>query len=257
MTLLISIFGGMALTAALYVGARLARLSNFWAAVSAAGVPTVAYLAYAFSHPVGLDVITLHVITYPTVAFLFAVLNGPKVQRHQTMHWAPKLLIAFFLIMLCVMAGFVYIAGQGLPPALARWLLPDVGTKTIHTGFAGVVEHHQEAAKGVGHRLRMEDKLAKLGWQVVVEGLQEVKADAPIDVQVAITDSAQQPVKGVNVTLALSRPGQGLEERIPLTETTDAYTGKLSGKPNGTWVATLAMNRGGQSIELEHTLEIR
>lgn len=257
MTLLVSIFGGMLLTALLYAAGRLGRLSNYWAAVAAAALPTVAYLAYAIGSRPGLDVVTMHVIAYPTVAVLLGMLNSQKARREQAMHWAPKLLIGFFLIMLVVMAGFVYIAGQGLPPSVAQWLLPDIKGKYVHTGFAGVVEHQQDAAKGIGHHLRMEDRLARLGWQVEVVGLADLRAGSPAPVVVRIIDNAGHPVEAVAVSLELGRPGQPGRGRLTFAGGPDGYHGVMEGLEAGTWIAGLHLAKGKDTVDLEHSLEVR
>ena len=153
MSLMFTIFGGMILTAVLYAVGRLARLSNYWAAVAAAAIPSAAYLFYAIGQPIGLDKVTINVIAYPTVAVLLGMLNSPKARRDNKMHWAPMLLIGFFLTLMFIMAIFVYIATQGLPLAVTQLLLPNAQGKNIHTGFAGVVELQQDAAKGIGHHL--------------------------------------------------------------------------------------------------------
>lgn len=257
MSLLVSIFGGMLLTAVLFYLGRLARLSSFWAAVAAAALPTFAYLIYAIGQAPGLDVVTMHVIAYPTVAVLLAILNGDKVKRGPTLHWAPKILIGFFLIVVTVLASFVYIAGQGLPPALARLLLPATAGKTIHTGFAGVVEHQQEAAKGIGHHLGMENKLARLGWRVEIDGLSGLRAGAPAQVSVTIKDRSGTPVEAVAVDLALTRPGQAGVVELPLIGGNGGYHGNLAGLDSGVWVAVLRLNQDKNPIVLEHSLEVR
>ena len=139
MNLLITIFGGMLLTVVLYGGGRALRLSNFWAAVLACALPSFAYVAYAAAVWPGLDVVTIHVVAYPTVAVLLYQLYGNKAGHELNVHWAPKLMIIFFVLITVIFGGFVYIAGQGLPPALARLILPGAKDKNIHTGFAGVV----------------------------------------------------------------------------------------------------------------------
>ncbi|MFA5081251.1 MAG: FixH family protein [Hydrogenophilaceae bacterium] len=257
MSLLITIFGGMLLTAALYALGRLGRLSNFWAAVIGAAIPSFGYLVYAISQPVGLDVVTMHVIAYPTVAVLLGMLNSPKSKRDSRMHWAPKLLIGFFLLLMVVMASFVYIAGKGLPPAITQLLLPNAKGKNIHTGFAGVVEHQQDAAKGIGHHLGMEDKLARLGWHVEVDGLADLHAGTPAPISVNIVDTTGRTVEAVTVTLALNRPGQPSLGKQVLSGAADGYHGTLEGLAAGTWVATLQLARDQDSIVLEHSLEVR
>ncbi|MFZ5483984.1 MAG: FixH family protein [Pseudomonadota bacterium] len=256
MSLLVSIFGGMILTGVLYAVGRRARLSNYWAAVIAATVPAVAYLAWIVGRPVGLDTITLHVIAYPTVAVLLAMLNGDKARRTHQAHWAPKLLVGFFLVMVTLMAGFVYIAGQGLPPGLARLFLPNATDKTLHTGFAGVVEHHRSAAKGIGQYLGMEHKLARLGWQVEVVGLESARPGEPIPVRVRVSDGEGQLVSGLTVAIALTRPGQESARPYPLKASPEGYLGSLGPLESGAWIATLGVRQGETDIRLEHTLEV-
>lgn len=257
MSLLISIFGGMLMTAVLYGVGRRYRLSNYWSAVIAAAIPTVAYLVYVIGHPVGLDTVTLHVIAYPTVAVLLGMLGGAKARQERHMHWAPKLLIGFFIVMVSMMAGFVYIAGQGLPPTLAQRLLPNADGKNIHTGFAGVVEHHQDAAKGIGHHLRMEDKLARLGWRVEIAGLSELRAGSPGPISVRILDKAGQSVGGVTVAMTLARPGQLEQASTKLAYGPHGYHATLPGLDAGIWVATLRLSKGQDKVALEHSLVVQ
>lgn len=257
MNLLITVFGGMLLTAVLYAAGRLGRLSNYWSGVVAAAIPTVAYLIHAIGHPAGLDTVTMHVIAYPTVAVLLVMLDGQKARRAPAGHWAPRLLVGFFLFMLAIMAAFVYIAGQGLPPALAQLLLPDARGKNIHTGFAGVVEHHQGAAKGIGQYLRMEDRLARLGWRVEVAGLTGLHAGDPAPVTVRVEEGDARPVAGIDARLEIERPGQAGRRQLELADAGDAHRGVLPGLEAGTWIARLYLNRQQDEIVLEHGFEVR
>lgn len=255
MNLLITIFGGMLLTVLLYSGARALKLSNFWAAVLASGLPSFAYLAYAVALWPGLDVVTLHVIAFPTVAILLFQLYGEKAGKQQGVHWAPKIMVAFFVIITVIFGGFVYIAGQGLPPALARLILPDAGGRNIHTGFAGVVAHGEDAAKGIGHHLGMESKLARLGWRLDVAGLDALRPDRPELVQVQVTDASGRGVDKVAVKLALSRPGQADGRTFALADTGGGrHQISLSLPAGGAWLATLRLESAGEVLVFERTL---
>lgn len=255
MTLLITIFGGMLLTVLLYAGARALKLSNFWAAVLAAGLPSFAYVAYAVAFWPGLDVVTIHVIAYPTVATLLFQLYGEKAGRQTGVHWAPKIMVAFFVIITVIFGGFVYIAGQGLPPALARLLLPGVGDRNIHTGFAGVVVHGQDAAKGIGHHLGMESRLARLGWRLDVSGLDALRPDRAQQVLVRVTDAGGRGVDNIAVKLDLSRPGQAAGQTFALADTGGgAHQLSLSLPAGGAWLATLRLESGGETIVFQRTL---
>lgn len=258
MNLFVSIFGGMLLTAVLYGLARLARLSNYWAATLAAGLPTLAYMVYALVTRPGLDVVTMHVIAYPTIAVLLYQLYAHKGRGTAGMHWIPRLLVLFFLGLTAIYGAFVYISSQGLPPAVAGLLLPDTGGRKVHTGFAGVVEHHAEAAKGIGQHLKQEHKLARLGWQVEVTGLGDLRGGQPGDVTVHLRDRQGAGVDGIQVTLALARPGQ--ERTTPATLTGDGLAGyrtRLKALTTGQWVAYLTLAGAGETIVLEKDVLVR
>jgi nitrogen fixation protein FixH len=255
MNLLVSIFGGMLFTAVLYGLGRLGRLSNFWAAVVAAGLPSFAYLFYAAARWPGLDVVTLHIVTYPTVAVLLSQLYGAKADHAKSLHWAPKLMIVFFVILSVVYGGLVYVAGSGLPPALARLLLPNVEGKNIHTGFAGVVEHHHEAAKVIGQHQKMEARLARRGWAVEAVGLSSAVAGQAGPVIIRLRDDKGLGVEGVEVSVTLARPGQGQGETLALTATgAGDYQGQLPALAAGSWVARISLRQAGEAIVLENTL---
>ncbi len=256
MILLVGIFGGMLLTVLLYGLCRRLGLSNFWAAVVAGALPAFAYLGYAAVAWPGLDVVTLHVIAYPTVAILLSQLYGAKADHGKTMHWAPKLMVMFFVGISVIFGGFVYIAGQGLPPGLARLLLPDTGGRNVHTGFAGVVEHHQGAAKGIASHLNMDHRLSQLGWQVDVAGLQTIRAGQAQDVVVRVIDPSGNGLEGMQVGVVLGRPGQDQDVELVLSGGAPGYHGRLPPLVEGAWVARLTLAKGAERVVLEHGVEV-
>jgi nitrogen fixation protein FixH len=248
----------MSLTALLYGAGRYLRLSNFWASVLACGLPSLMYVLLVVVNWPGLDVVTLHLVAYPTVAVLLYQLYGAKASHASSMHWAPKLMIGFFLVITVLYGGMIYIAGQGLPPALARILLPNTQGKNLHTGFAGVVAHKQEdAAKGIGQHLRNEHLLRELGWKVEVAGLNELRPGAEGSVTVRVVDQKDQGVDGIQVAFALARPG---DKPGPMTQLNPIGPGlfhaMVTPSQSGTWVLFTTLTRSSQTVSLEHTLEI-
>lgn len=254
MNLLVTIFGGMLLTVLLYALGRGLRLSNFWSAVGAAGLPTFVYLAYALVTGPGLDTITMHVIAYPTVAVMLYLLYGDKAARGGG-HWAPRLMVAFFIVITVLYGGFVYVAKQGLPPALAALVLPNASANRVHTGFAGVVAHGEDAAKSIAHHRNMEEKLVRLGWRVEVVGLDSLRPGHANEVRVLIRDAQGAMVSGVGVSLALGRPGRPAEERLALEAAGDTGYRALAGLPGeGVWLAALTLESQGERVELQRIL---
>lgn len=259
MSLFVSLFGGMLATALLYGLGRWLRLSNFWSAVSAAGVISIAYAAHVVATRPGLDVITLHLVAYPTIALLLYQLYGEKVWHARAIHWVPKLLLGFFAVLTVLYGGFIYVAGHGLPPDLASWLLPGTQGKPVYTGFAGVVVHNQAAAKGVSQHLKMEARLARLGWRLEISGLTDVRAERPQPVTMYVYDRSGRGVDGVDIRLATGRPGQPAAPAIRLAgDGAAGYRATLPPLPAGSWVAYFSLQGAdGRPIELEHTLVVK
>ena len=255
MNLLLTVFGGLVLTVVLFGIARGLRLSVYWAAVLGAGVPSLAYLVYASTVWPGLDVVTLHVIAYPTVALLLYQMYGKRPAGDSKMHWAPKLLVAFFVFITVLLGGFVHIASEGLPPALAAYLLPGAATHRVHTGFSGVVGHSPQAAKVIGHRQLMEHKLDQLGWRVEVAGLDALVPGREGAVRVDIRDRGGRPVGDARVNLELGRPGQPPQSSHALRESEPgSYRASLALDDGGAWLATLMLGDADERIVLEHVL---
>jgi nitrogen fixation protein FixH len=255
MNMFVSIFGGMLLTAILFAAVRAVRRSNFWAAVTAAAVPSFAYMGYSLVDWPGLDVLTMHIVAFPTVALLLFQIGGTRDAPYQPIHWVPKLLIAFFMVVTVVLGSLVYIAGHGVPPAVAHWLLPDAGGKTLHTGFAGVVAHGEEASKSIAHYRNMDKKLSRLGWHVEVDGLDVLRPGQPGDVRVLVSDKDARPVSDVSVNLDLGRPGQMAEQQVMLQRAGDgSYQARVTLASAGEWLAVLVLERDGETMQFERIL---
>jgi nitrogen fixation protein FixH len=255
MNLFTTIFGGMILTAVLYGVGRAGRLPNFWAAVVATGIPSFAYLVYAWSHWPGLDVVTINLVAYPTVALLLFQLYGAKGRHFSGVHWAPKLMISFFVILTVLLGGFVYTADNGLPPKLASLVLPGAQGKNVHTGFAGVVPHGEEAANAISQQLKLSSELGKLGWQVEVVGLDALRPGRMGTVTISMRDRRGQTMSDARIQLELRRPGQRPEQVLPLAwNGVDAYRAEARLRAGGVWLASMVLEARGEHIVLEHSI---
>jgi len=253
--LLFTLFGGMILTTVLYGLARALRLSNFWAAVVAAAVPSFLYMVWvAFTLP-SLDRVSMHLVAFPTIAVLLYQLYRGDGKTH----WIPVALVAFFVLLSILMGGFIYIASEGLPPALAARVLPNAQERPVHTGFSGVVAHHDEAAKSIAHRRNMESLLEQRGWRVDLSGLERLQQGQPGRVSLRVTGVAEKAgVEGIVATLELSRPGQPAQNTVSLASVgLGDYQGEAAALASGIWIATLNLALPGtRSIRLEQAIEV-
>lgn len=244
----LTLFGGLAAVLLLFAAARSLRMPAELAGLAAAGVPLFAYIATLFSTWPGLDVVAIHVAVFIIAAFVLVVLSRYRAKQSR-MHWAPKALIAFFLVLVVMNAGFLYVSTKGLPPALARVLLPGSQDKSLHTGFAGTTRHGDEAAKAIGADLSRQYRNEVLGWQVRVEGLR-----MPTVGQNAVTvfadDRDGRPLTGLGGEWRVARPGDAAAS-VPLKASADGqYEARLDFSGAGLWLVELRLDGYRQAWEI-------
>lgn len=250
----LTLFGGLAAVLVLYaVGGLIRSLPPILRAVLAGGIPLVAYFVLIIGHWPGLDVVAIHIsVFFATALVLFALTLFRR--RGGRMHWAPKLLMGFFLGLTLLMAGFLYIANKGLPEPIGRWWL---GSKRgpVYSGFSGVVPHSQEAASAISSELSKARREAELGWDIDVSGLDDNGRVRSI--RVRVRNSTGLPVDGVGAELRLQRPGAARPELVlPLAELdAGVYGGELHLPANGRWLVELRLSRD-QVLHYQHTQEL-
>jgi nitrogen fixation protein FixH len=160
------------------------------------------------------------------------------------MHWAPKLLIAFFIGLVVVNGSLLYIATKGLPEPLGRWWLGSEGG-AVYSGFSGVVEHGQSAAKAVSSELSQAHRESELGWQVDIAGLDSNAAERVVEVRVK--DRTGLPVDRIDAELRVLRPGAAQAAlTLPLSALAPGVYGGVLGLPaSGRWLVELRLLRDG------------
>src|SRR5665647_3839129 len=114
-----TLFGGLLLAVALFLGSRRLVLSNFWAGILSGALPFIAYLAYSARQWPGGDVLTIHFVVYLATAGVLMSFGGIQ-RKKQKMHWAPRLIIAFFVGLVIFNAALLSISMHGLPDSLAN-----------------------------------------------------------------------------------------------------------------------------------------
>jgi nitrogen fixation protein FixH len=242
MTTFNTLFGGLLAVVVLYFLLGFARqLPPLFRALIAGGVPLVAYFASLVGAVwPGLDAIAIHISVFIAAAALLHIL-GEFRRKHGRLHWVPRLLIAFFILLAVINASLLHIATKGLPEPIASWWLGD----KVEAGFSGVVEHGQRAAKGVSAGLAQTHQKTQLGWKIATEGLLQDGA-ATRDVTVRARDRTGLPLAGLAARVELSRPGTPVvvETVSLIASDSGVYAGRVVLPAPGRWLATLVLERG-------------
>lgn len=243
MNTMTTLSGGLAAVFVLYVmGGAIRSLPPILRAVLAGLIPLLAYFVLIVGRWPGLDVVAMHISVFLAAGLVLFAVTQFRRRSVGRMHWAPKLLTAFFLGLVVVNGSLLYIATKGLPDPLARWWLGSEGT-AVFSGFSGVVTHDQAAAKAVSSELSQAQRELELGWQVEVSGLDSSEPVRPF--QVRVRDRTGLPVDRIEGELRLLRPGAVEAALVLPLAALDAgtYGGVLHLPASGRWLVELRLLR--------------
>lgn len=256
-----TLFGGALLIVALYYLLRAFGVSNYWRGVISGTVSVTAYLAISISSWPGGDVVSMHMAVFLATATVLTLIGQRKAGAVKKLHWGPKLIIGFFLLLFVIDGGLLMISGQGVPPAVAKWFLPAPAKKSAnppHTAFSGVVPHGEEAAKTISQFMKSAEKQRRLGWNVTISGLEGLKQGSQASVSVAAHDASALPLRGASVKLAIVRPGLATPEQLSELVETDPgiYRGQVTMTLPGVWIAALQLQRGDERYEQQQHIKV-
>ncbi|HEY3326440.1 MAG TPA: FixH family protein [Novimethylophilus sp.] len=248
-----TLFGGLLAVIALFFLARRLGLSHYWSAILSAALPFLAYLGFSMSRGVGGDVLAIHLVVFMVTAAVLGVF-GNMQRKKESMHWAPRLLIAFFIVLAVLMAGFLSIAMNGLPDQLAKWVMP--GHQAMHTGFPGAVPHERNQLYEP-HLQRLEQQ-RNLGWKVEVKGFDALRENKPAAVLVSVKDKQGHAVDSAKVTLDLWRMANSADDRrLELTaQGSGSYGIQTSLADAGNWIAEIYIERGQDSYLMQQPITV-
>ncbi|MCX7628478.1 MAG: FixH family protein [Methylophilaceae bacterium] len=247
MTYTETLFGGLLTVVALYFLARRLGISNYWAAVLSGGLPFLAYLGLSMAHGFEGDVLAIHLAVFIAAAGVLGVFGGMR-RNTGRMHWAPKLLIAFFATLAVFNALLLSIAMHGVPDFVFDWFVPNSSRHTkIHSGFPGALPHDRNKLYEP-HMQRIEQQ-RKLGWSFELEGFDALRQGVASKVGLVAKDRQGQPLLGARVTLNLWRLANSRDDRRvqldPVGEGRYATTLHLTNA--GKWMAEIYVERAQET----------
>jgi nitrogen fixation protein FixH len=247
MNTMTTLFGGLAAVFVLYLmTGRIRNLPPVLRAVLAGLIPLLGYFMLIIGRWPGLDVVAMHISVFLAAGLVLYAVTQFRRRSVGRMHWAPKLLIAFFIGLVVINGSLLYISTKGLPEPLGRWWLGSDGG-AVYSGFSGVVEHGQGAAKAVSSELSQAQRESELGWQVDVSGLDGNTAERVVEVRVK--DRTGLPVDRIEAVLRLLRPGAAQPTlTLPLDALAPGVYGGVLGLPaSGRWLVELRLLQDGKA----------
>jgi hypothetical protein len=251
-----TLFGGLLAVILLFITGRRLGLSTYWSATLGAALPFLAYLGISAGSWPGGDVLAIHLVVFIATAGVLGVFDSVR-QKKVKMHWAPKLIIGFFVLLALINAALLSIATHGLPDVLTQRLMPrQEGVERVHTVFPGVVPHDRNKMYAP-HQQRIEEQ-RKLGWQVEIEGFDQLRSGRPMPVTLRITDKHGRPVAADRVLLGFWRMANSKDDLLLTLEAASPgeFQGELNLEYPGRWIVEIGISRGQDIYQSQRSLQV-
>lgn len=236
---------------------RVLRMPAKAAALVVALASIALYVPYAILDWPGADVLALHLAIYLVAAYALGLITGYRDARTAGtagFHWAPTLIIVFFVVLVLFDSVLVVIATRGLPEPVARVLLPQMSNQgDISSAFPGVVAKDFQKKEALYNTyLKQAQQQQARGWVVHKGWLGPVQVGRPAQFQVTVNDRAGARVQGAEVHGSFLRPADTrLDLSFVLTEASPGmYQGELVLPVPGDWDLMLEIRKGEELHEV-------
>lgn len=219
------------------------------------------YVPYAIIVWPGADVLALHIAVFLVTAYALGLIAGYREAQAGAggFHWAPTLIIAFFVVLILFNAVLVVVATRGLPEPLARALLPATSERVISSAFPGVVSNDFQQKEAL-YNAYLEQVRAQheRGWVVRKGWIGEAHARAPAKFQVSVNERNGAAVQGAEVHSRFLRAADTrLDQSLTLSEVAPGvYQGEITLPVHGAWELMLEIRRGDDRHQVRATTAV-
>lgn len=250
-TMLLGIGGGVLAELLVFlVLNRVFRLNGKAAATAIALLALLIYVPWAVLTWPGADIFAIHLAIFLTMAYALGMV-GSSVGRRW--HWAPALIVAFFVMVVATNVVFLGVAEQGITGLFARLLPTPRTSEVVDSRFPGTVSHdYQEKEALYNEYLLQVERQKARGWQVRKGWLNQPVVAQPSVFIVAIEDRAGQPVSGADVAGRFLRTSNSKADfAFDMDETAPGeYRVPLTMPLQGLWELVLRIRRGDDLHEV-------
>lgn len=255
MTMTETLFGGLIAVVLMFMIGRRVGLSSYWSGILGGVLPFLTYLVLSMDQWPGADVLAIHLVVFLATAALLGVFSNTQKSRVK-MHWAPKLIIGFFVLLALINAALLSIATHGLPEVIAKWVLPNHGSQRLHTGFSGAIPHDRNKLYEA-HQQRMETQ-KNLGWQVHVRGLEQLRSGVSAPIDVTVRDARQSSLAADRVSIEFWRVANRKDDIVLELDrmAVGEYQTTVTLPATGRWIAVLNVGRESDIHQTQYPLQV-
>ena len=205
----------------------------------------------------GADVFAIHLAIYLITIYALAIIGSSRDQTAQgkrRWHWAPALLVGFFLFVVLIDSVFIILAQQGVGDEWARRLLPEPRSGgEVRSVFPGVVSHDfREKENQFNEYQAMREVQSQRNWQVRIGWDKPAISGEHNRLLLKVTKQDGTPLLDARVSGRLLYPGDAQQDQAFIMQHTvdELYQADLNPQRAGQWDLVLFIRSGEEVHEL-------
>lgn len=264
MNLLITLPVGMLLVAlSFFMLLRFAKLQPLTAGLVTTVLTVAVYTAVSIWRWQGGDVFAVHIALYLITVYVLTIISnarktaGPSSRRW---HWAPALIIGFFVVVVSVDSVFILLAQRGVDKEWARRILPTPrGGGEVESRFPGVVSHDfREREEQFNAYQAQRDLQQARGWQFQIGWEKTATINQNNTLMLSLQDAQQQAIADAIISGRFMYPGDArLDQTFSMQSLGDGlYQADIRFSKAGPWDLVLSVARNSELHELRTSTTI-
>jgi len=218
----------------------------------------------------GVDIFAIQIAIYGISVYLLTILHNQAIEHKQKfpdgdvvkkkLHWAPMLIVGFFVVVVSVDSVFITIAQQGSDSLLRGLFVPEPKSGgDVSSYFPGIIEHnfHEKEDQYNQYQQRLDEQ-RKRGWKIKY-GWREVPfAKKPSVFLLSLKDSKQVPITDAKISGSFQRGNTSKQDQaIILKETKPGlYSVNVILQYPGRWELLLKVTSPKGDYDLKASTEI-
>jgi len=218
----------------------------------------------------GVDVFAIQFSIYGVTLYLLAILHSQAIKKkldeaaglkvQKKWHWAPLVIVGFFVVVVSVDSIFITIAQQGSDSLLRGLFIPKPKSGGgVSSYFPGIIEHnyHEKEDQYNQHQQRLNEQRQR-GWDVKYGWLATPKVNQTAIFQLSLRNSKKQAVTGATVRGAFQRGNTSKQDQAITLKEFEAgiYRTEIALKYPGRWELKLKIDSPQGDYDLSATTNV-
>ena len=217
----------------------------------------------------GVDVFAIQIAIYGITIYLLAILHSQAIIHQQNivagieskkpLHWAPLVIVGFFVVVVSVDSIFITIAQKGSDSLLRGLFIPEPKKGgEVSSYFPGIIEHnyHEKEDQYNQYQQRL-DKQRQRGWKVKYGWENKPVANQKATLILSLVNEKGQVIKDAIISGSFQRGNTSKQDQpIELKEQGDVYKVDVVLKYPGRWELLLTIKSPQGGYDIQATTEI-